>query len=35
MHKYVESSLPMFPTFTLLHPKLWVKFILRLFKVSD
>ena len=22
MHEYVESSLPMFPTFTILHPKL-------------
>ena len=23
MHEYVESSLPMFPTFTILYPKLW------------
>ena len=30
MHECVESSLPVFPTFTILHPKLWVKFILRL-----
>ena len=28
MHKYVENSLPMFPVFTILHPKLWIKFIL-------
>ena len=34
MHKYVESSLPMFPMFTILHPKLWLKFILRLSEVS-
>ena len=35
MHKYVESSLRVFPMFTILHPELWVKFILRLSKVSD
>ena len=35
MHKYVESSIPMFPTIIILHPKLCVKFILRLNKVSD
>ena len=35
MYEYVESSLPMFPTFTILHPEVWVKFILRLSKVSD
>ena len=35
MHQYVESSLPMFPTFTILHPKVWVEFILRLSKVSN
>ena len=27
MHEYVKSSLPMFPMFTILHPKLWVNFI--------
>ena len=32
---YIESSLPMFSMFTILHPKLWVKFILRLSKVSN
>ena len=35
LHEYVESSLPMFPMFTILHPKLWVKFIMRLSKVFD
>jgi hypothetical protein len=35
MHQYVKSSLPMFPKFTILHPKVWVMFILRLSKVSD
>ena len=35
MHEYVEISLPMFPTFTILHTKLWVKFTLRLSKVSN
>ena len=35
MHKYVESSIQMFPTFIILHPKLCVKFILTLSKFSD
>ena len=35
VHECVESSLPVLPTFTTLHPKLWVNFILRLSKVSD
>ena len=35
MHECVESSLPVFPMYTILHPKLWVKFIVRLSKVSD
>ena len=35
MHEYVESSSPMFPTSTILHLKLWVKFILRLSKASN
>ena len=35
MHEYVESSLSMFPMFKILHPKLRVKSILRLSKVSD
>ena len=35
MHRYVECSLPMFRTFTILHPKVLVRFILRLSKVSD
>ena len=30
MHKYVKNSIEIYPTFTILHPKLWVKFILRL-----
>ena len=32
MHEYVKSSLSMLPIFTILHPKLWVNFILRLSK---
>ena len=35
MHEYVESLIPMFPMFIILHHKVWVKFILRLSKVSD
>jgi hypothetical protein len=35
MHEYVEISLAMFPTFTILHPKVWVKLIFRLSKVSN
>ena len=35
MHEYVESSLAMFRTLTILHPKLYIKLILRLSKVSD
>lgn len=30
MHNYVEISVPMFPTFTILHPKQWVKYILKI-----
>ena len=35
VHKYVESSVPVFSAFIILHPKRCVKFILRLSKVSD